>query len=67
VLENFKVILKAKDIDPVYQERTRQQVIHLAWKKNPEAEDMVGKIDSSDCPCSDCNSFFRIMSPGSKG
>ena len=51
---NMAVILKSRDAEPGYKERTRQQVIHLAFHGNLEALQIVGPTDAKDCPCTLC-------------
>lgn len=53
-IDNMRVILRSRDAAPDYKERTRQQVIHLAWSGNPEAIELVGVQESKDCPCVIC-------------
>ena len=61
-LANMLVILKSRDAEPSYKERTRQQVIHLAFAGDEDAIRIVGPQvgfgppqGKKHCPCTNCH------------
>lgn len=54
-VDSMKVILKSRDAATDYKERTRQQVIHLAWTGDLQAQELVGEQKGKHCPCTNCH------------